>query len=315
MSLYQSVRPEKLEHIVGQPEAVTILKNAIAAKDRQHAYLFHGPSGCGKTTMARVLARLLGCDVKPDGSLDYEEVNASDTRGIDDMRRIIRDSMYPPMSGGVRVLVLDEAHALTKDAMNCMLKPLEDPPAHQYYLLCTTEPNKLLKTIQTRCMHVPVKPLVLDDIFNMLVDTIKRHDLADPGDGILSAITERSEGCPRSALNMLEQCLGLPEKEAIVAISNFHTKEQEAFKICQMLVGGKDWNVIAPAYNDVADKNPEGMRRMFLSYLKSCLLKARKPAEAARYVGMIEELSENTFDLGEPKLLAMMWQASRVGRG
>ena len=104
MSLYQSVRPEKLDHIVGQPEAVTILKNAIASKDRQHAYLFHGPSGCGKTTMARILARELGCDVRVEGSIDYEEVNASDTRGIDDTRRIVRDSAYPPISCRRRTL-------------------------------------------------------------------------------------------------------------------------------------------------------------------------------------------------------------------
>ena len=315
MSLYQKVRPEKLDQVVGQQEAVTILKNAIAADDRQHAYLFHGPSGCGKTTMARILARELGCDVRVEGSIDYEEINASDTRGIDDTRRIIHDSMYPPMGGGVRVTVIDECHALTKDAQNCLLKPLEDPPAHQYYCLCTTNPNKLLPTIRTRCVHVPVKQLGSDDVFDMLVATIKRHELADPGDAVLDGIAERADGCPRSALNMLEQCLGLPESGALMAISNFRTKEQQAFGICQMLVKGNDWNKIAPAYNGIEEKDPEGVRRMLLSYLKSCLLKARKSADAARYVGMIEELAEATYESGEPKLLAMMWRASQVGRG
>ena len=315
MSLYQSVRPTSLDHVVGQEEAVVILRKAVAAADRQHAYLFHGPSGCGKTTMARILARELGCDVKPEGSVDYDEVNASDARGIDDMRRIVRDSMYPPITGtGVRVVVIDEVHQATKDAMNCLLKPLEDPPAHQYYLLCTTEPTKLLPTIRTRCVHVPVKALAADDVFDLLVDTVKRHSLANPGDEVLDAIAERADGCPRSALNMLEQCLGLPLEKALKAISNFRSKEQAAFGLCQLLLRGEDWTRIASAYNGVEDKDPEGLRRMMLGYFKSCLLKSKKPTDAARFVGVIEELANNTYDSGEAALLAMLWRAARVGK-
>jgi len=315
MSLYQTVRPEKLDHVVGQLEAVTILRNAIAAKDRQHAYLFHGPSGCGKTTMARIFARELGCDVQADGSIDYEEINAANKRGIDDMRQIVADSKYPPMSGGVKVITIDEFHRATKDAQSCLLKPTEDTPAHQYYCLCTTEPNGILPAIRNRCLHIPVKPLSADDVFDMLADTIKRHTLADPGDAVLDGIAERADGCPRSALNMLEQCLGLPEKEALSAISNFRSKEQAAFGLCQMLVRGMDWNKIAPAYNELEEKDPEGVRRMLLGYLKSCLLKSKKPGEAARFVGMVEELSDNTYDSGEAKLLSMMWRAAKVGKG
>ena len=315
MSLYQQVRPQTLDGIRGQPEAVTILRNALKSPDRPHAFLMHGPSGCGKTTMARIVARELGCDVEVEGSADYTEQNASNNRGIDDIRNIVKDVRYPPIGGGNRVIVLDEVHALTKDAQNCLLKPLEDSPPYQYYVLCTTEPQKLLKTIRTRCVHVPVKLLSGDDVFDLLVEAIKAHGLADPGDAVLDAVTSKAEGCPRSALTMLEQCLGLREAEALTAVQNFRTRERQAIDVCRLLVAGKQWADIAAAYNGIEEKDPEGVRRMLLGYLRSCLLKSRKPADAARMAGMIEELASHTYDSGEAGLLAMMWNAARVGKG
>ena len=316
MSLYQQVRPKTLDEIVGQEEAVVILRKALAAADRPHAYLFHGPSGCGKTTMARIVGRELGCEVKDDGvsTIDYTEVNASNTRGIDDMRQLISDSAYPPMTGGVRVVTLDECHRATPDAQNCMLKPLEDAPAHQYWCLCTTEPNKILNTIRTRCVHVPVKPLSGDDIFDLLVAVVERHDLADPGDDILDAIASRADGCPRSAVTMLEQCLGLPPDAAMTAISNYQTKYQEAIELCRMLIRRADWATIAACYSKLEEKEPESLRRMALGYLRSCLLKAKKPGDAGVIVGAIEELAEPTYNGGEAQLLAMLWRASRSGK-
>lgn len=315
MSLYQQVRPQTLDGIRGQPEAVTILRRALAAPDRPHAFLMHGPSGCGKTTLARIVARELGCDVEPNGSSDYIEVNASDNRGIDDMRALIKDARYPPIGGGNRVIVIDECHQATKDAANCILKPLEDAPIYQYYILCTTEPQKLLNTIRTRCVHVPVKLLSEDDVFDLLVETVEAFKLADPGDAVLDAVTSKAEGCPRSALTMLEQCLGLGEAEALVAVTNFRTRERRAIDVCRLLVAGKQWADIAAAYNGMEERESEGVRRMLLGYLKSCLLKSRKPADAARMAGMIEELVGHTYDSGEAGLLAMMWNAARVGKG
>jgi len=315
MSLYQTVRPKSLDGIVGQPEAVTILRRALAAEDRPHSYLLCGPSGVGKTTAARVMARELGCEVDTEGGVDYLEQNASNNRGIDDIRHIIKDVRYPPIGGGNRVIVLDECAALTKDAQNCLLKPLEDYPPYQYYVLCTTEPQKVLKTIRTRCTYVPFKLLSEDDVFDLMVDVVKAHGLVDPGDAVLDAIARKAEGCPRSALTMLEQCLGLSEASALTAVSNYRTHERQSIDLCRLLIRGATWADIAMAYGGMEEKEPETVRRMLLGYLKSCLLKARKPAEAARIAGMVEELSRPTYDSGEALLLAEMWLASRVGKG
>ena len=314
MSLYQQVRPTTLAGLVGQPEAVTILGRALNDEDRPHAFLLHGPSGCGKTTAARIVALALGCDVEPDGSADYTEQNASNNRGIDDVRRIVKDVRYPPIGGGNRVIVLDECHALTKDAQNCLLKPLEDYPPYQYYVLCTTEPQKILKTIRTRCTHVPFKTLAEDDVFDLLVDTVKEHGLADPGDDVLDAIARKAEGCPRSALTMLEQCMGLGEAEALTAVSNFRVREKQIIDLCRAMMAGRVWTDLVGIYSGLGEQDSESIRRALLGYFRACLLKSRKPAETARIVGMIEELSPNTFDAGDAMLLAEIWRASRVGK-
>lgn len=316
MSLYQEARPAVFKDVVGNKEAIAVLTAALAKEKRPHAFLFHGKSGCGKTTLARIVARELGCDVDVNGSTDYVEVNASNTRGIDDVRRLVADTMYPPITGGVRVTVVDECHALTKDAQNCILKPLEDTPTYQYWCLCTTEPNKLLKTILTRCTHIEVKGLTEDDVFNLLVHTVQRFlPDQDPGDDVLNAIAARADGCPRTALTMLENAKGLKPEDAMAAVKNFQTKETQAFDLCRAMADSKPWSTVASIYNGLEDTDPEGLRRMLLGYLKSCLLKSKDQAAARRFAGMIEELSKNTFDSGEAGLLAQMWNATRVAKG
>ena len=314
MSLYQNVRPADWAEVRGNAGAVAILRNAAESPDRPHAFLLHGPSGCGKTTLARILASKLGCDVIPAGSCDYLEINASSDRGIDIARRITQESGFPPITGGVRVVVLDEFHAMTKDAMNALLKPLEDYPDHQYYILCTTEPSKLLKTIRTRCTHVEVKALSEDDLFALLGDIVDRHGVADPGEDVLDAIARRADGCPRSAVTMLEQQDGLPKEEALAAVRNYQTREQDVIGLCRLVVDGKPWVNIASAYVALEEREPETLRRIMLGYLRSCLLKAKKPGDAGKFAAMIEELVEPTYNSMEAGLVAMLWNAARVAK-
>ena len=309
MSLYQTTRPDDFDGVFGNKQAVQILRSAVDAEDRPHTYLLYGPSGCGKTTLARIMAKKLGCDVKPEGSADYMEVNASNTRGIDDMRRIAQDASYPPITGGVRVVVIDECHAATKDAQNCLLKPLEDTPDHQYYILCTTDPHKLLKTILTRCSQVEIKPLSEDDIFAMLGRVVDVHKLPDPGDNVLDAITKRAEGCARSAMTMLEQQLGKSESEALATVNAYQSQERQGIDLCRALISKQPWRKIVSIYTKLENPEPEGLRRLLLAWLKTCMLKAKSDDEAGKFANMIAELSEPTYDCGEAGLLAMMFNA------
>ena len=164
--LHLAYRPKNFDEIFGNTAVIESLKSIFSRKsDFSHAMLFQGPSGCGKTTLARIVKDLLGCK----GS-DYTEINASNNRGIDTARLIVDNMKYRPMIPGskCRVYLLDECHQITGDAANALLKALEDTPAHVYFLLCTTNPGKLLQTIRNRCMIFEVQSLTDDQLVELL---------------------------------------------------------------------------------------------------------------------------------------------------
>src|SRR3954468_24708411 len=168
-SLYRQYRPRTFDEVVGQEHVVRTLQNAVAAGRIAHAYLFSGPRGTGKTSLAKILAKALNCvhgpTPTPDGtcerciaihearSLDVIELDAASHRGIDDIREIRERVALHPVEGRYKVYILDEAHSLTADASNALLKTLEEPPEHVVFVLCTTEPAKLLPTIRSRCQR------------------------------------------------------------------------------------------------------------------------------------------------------------------
>jgi DNA polymerase-3 subunit gamma/tau len=155
MTLYIKHRPTDLIGVKGNEDVVEALKNMLLNKEScPHSFLLSGPTGCGKTTLARIIAAELGCF----GS-DYKEIDSADFRGIDTIREIGKQCMYKPLESSCRVFVIDECHKMTNDAQNAFLKRLEDTPKHVYFILCTTDPSKLIPTIRGRCSQFQVKPL------------------------------------------------------------------------------------------------------------------------------------------------------------
>src|SRR3954470_3182408 len=168
-SLYRQYRPRTFDEVVGQEHVVRTLQSAVASGRIAHAYLFSGPRGTGKTSLAKILAKALNCvngpTPTPDGtcerclaihearSLDVIELDAASHRGIDDIREIRERVALHPVEGRYKVYILDEAHSLTADASNALLKTLEEPPEHVVFVLCTTESAKLLPTIRSRCQR------------------------------------------------------------------------------------------------------------------------------------------------------------------
>ena len=152
--LYKKHRPKNLKRVFGQSVAIGTLKPLIEAKQVPHSLLLTGPSGCGKTTLARILVKELKC-----AKADFMEVNCADFRGIDTVRDIRTRMMQAPIGGDCRVWLIDEAHMLTSAAQTAFLKMLEDTPDHIYFFLATTHPQKLLKTIKTRCTEIKLKEM------------------------------------------------------------------------------------------------------------------------------------------------------------
>lgn len=301
--LYQTARPKTLDEMNGNPAAKAAIANALASADRPHSYLLAGPSGCGKTTLARIMADGLGC---VGGYM--VELNAADRRGIEDIRAVLRDSSCAPFGGSSRVFIIDECHMLTKEAQNAVLKALEDTPPYQYYILCSTDPQKLLPTIRTRCARVDLLPLSEGDMIDMLLSSVERAGVACPADAVLAAIATAADGSSRQALVMLEQAVGLPEDKALEVIHKHDAVQKELIELCRAVVNRRSWQEVIGIYKALAEKDPEAVRRCLLGYLRSCLM----GNGGNRFCAMIEALAAPTYDGGEPLLIAMLWRAWSV---
>ena len=152
MELYRKYRPQTEDEMVGNESAIKAVKKEL--ENGSHVFLFTGNAGCGKTTMARIIAKEVGA-----GDLSIREINSAENRGIDTARDILEQMQYMPSDGDALVWIFDECHKWTNDMQNAMLKPLEDTPDHVYFFLCTTDPQKLIKPLVTRCSVVAMKPL------------------------------------------------------------------------------------------------------------------------------------------------------------
>lgn len=309
MSLYQKVRPENFGEVVGNTAAISALKNAVTKKDKPHVYLFTGAAGCGKTTLARIMARACDCE-----DFNIEEVNAASNRGIDDARALMKRAQYSGMGGGNRCVILDECHRLTADAQASLLKTLEDIPGHQYWMLCTTDPQKLSAAIRTRCDKVEVKPLSNDDMEKLVTDACKRGDLPDPPDKVYWAIIDNAEGCPRRALVMLEKVNGMDEAEAVQVIASFSEESPESIKLCFAMEGGKLAEAIklfAEITKGRAPSDAEAMRNMIAGYLRSRLQKTREQKFADALRIMVQPVMYTYM----PGLLSLVYDATKAMGG
>ena len=228
-SLYRKYRPLTFESVVGQQHIVSTLEHAITEGRLSHAYLFCGPRGTGKTTMARILAKALLCrnaeaaraegasGCMPDGTCeeceliaegnhpDVYELDAASRTGVDNVREEIINSVnFAPVRGKYKIYIIDEVHMLTTAAFNALLKTLEEPPAHVIFVLCTTDPQKILETILSRCQRFDFHRIGNEDIERRLAYVCEQEDF-DYDDEALAIVARHAKGGMRDALSTLEQ--------------------------------------------------------------------------------------------------------------
>ncbi|MBI4993903.1 DNA polymerase III subunit gamma/tau [Candidatus Wolfebacteria bacterium] len=242
IAIYRKYRPKKLEDVLGQETIVEILKNAGRLDKLAHAYLFYGPRGSGKTTTARLIAKIANCEkrqkdekfkelgepcnvCKPcqeiDGgkSLDVIEIDAASNRGIDEIRNLKEGIKFAPTSSKYKVYIIDEAHQLTKEAFNALLKTLEEPPEHAIFILATTETEKMPSTIISRTQRFHFKKLPLLKIVEKL-KSICDEEKIKADDDALDLIAASAEGSFRDAESLLDQIASLEEKIGIESVEN-----------------------------------------------------------------------------------------------
>lgn len=291
-------RPKTFDQMMGNSETVASLKEVLEQKSRPHVYLFSGPSGCGKTTLGRIVASEIGCHEH-----DLIEINSSNNRGIDTARDIISQMYYKPLHGPVKVYILDEVHQTTKDFQNALLKALEDTPLHVYFILCTTEPEKLIPTIRNRATAFSVEKLGEKKLVRLL-QGICAAEKTEIDREILSAIAERSEGSPRQAVIMLQQIISLSDSDAMKkVIISFKTEERTIIELCKALLEGKSWKVVSQIIKGIEDE-PEKVRRAVLGYCSAVLLNSGNERAAL----IIECFSDNYFNTGKAGLIFSCFQ-------
>ncbi len=206
LALYRKYRPETFAQVVGQENAVKVLTSAIAQKKVSHAYLFCGGRGTGKTTAARIFARDIGCNPE-----DIIEIDAASNRGIDEIRELRDAVRTSPFSSPYKVYIVDEAHMLTKEAANALLKTLEEPPSHVVFILATTDPEKLPATIISRCQKIVFVVPSLETLTKQLIAVANQEGKSLTDESAL-LIARHGKGSYRDALGLLEQVLGVSPK-------------------------------------------------------------------------------------------------------
>lgn len=232
-SLTAKYRPQTFGEVAGQEAVKTILSRAAAQDKVAPAYLFSGTRGVGKTTIARIFAKALNCVEAPTGepcnkcdhckqitagvAVDVVEIDGASNRGIDDARRLKEDIGYAPIECRYKVFIIDEAHMLTKEAFNALLKTLEEPPPRATFILATTEPHKFPATIISRCQHYTYKMLTQNELVTHLENILDKEGIGYDA-GALQIIAKRGAGSVRDSMSLLGQTLALGEN---------HLKEED----------------------------------------------------------------------------------------
>lgn len=306
--LYRRFRPKTFKEVVGNRAAIEQLAAMGKKKSIPHTLLFTGPSGCGKTTLIRILARMMKCSRG-----DYEEVNAAKSRGIDKIREIEGRMALSPMGGSCRVWCIDECHALTKDAQSAVLKMIEDTPAHVYFMLATTDPQKLLPTIRTRCSDIRVEALSDKEIVEVVSRVCGQADIdLDLKSETTKRLVRVADGSARKALVLLHQIADVADEQARLAIIEKGDSKQSAFVIAQHLMKGVPWSKMAELLRGFRKtEDPESLRHLILSYCTTCMIGSdRNPsvgnnAERAAYVQQC--FTDNFYDSHFNGLVSACW--------
>lgn len=287
--LYRTYRPSRFDEVVGQEYIVKILKNTIKNKRIAHAYLFAGPRGTGKTTIAKLFAKAINCEdfneeacdncpsclaFKENNHPDIIELDAASNNSVDDIREIIEQVPYSPIVGKYKVYIIDEVHMLSSSAFNALLKTLEEPPAHVVFILATTDPQKIIPTVLSRCQRYNFSKISNLNMKKKMVEILNKEHLQYENKA-LDEVAMLAEGGMRDALSILEQVLSynndgifLEDVQRIFGLSTKEEKVELLIKIHNDLTGSI--NLLRQMYDSGID--PKRLCIDLLEIIKESLI-------------------------------------------
>lgn len=289
-SLHVKYRPATFEEVVGHKAVVKSVQKTIE-DGRAHVFLFTGPAGLGKTSFARIIANAV-CGGKATAA-NIVEVQAANYTGVDAMRSILDKAVTKAIGESpCKVIILDEAHRLTGNAWDALLKATEEPPRHVYYVFCTTVAGKIPKTILTRCQQFELSPLSEEEITKILKRVIKKEKL-DVLDEVVEAISESSGGSARQALTYLESCLYCESANEARKIMKQAGQTKEVIDLCRFLIGrqGRDWKTALTILNAIKDQEAESIRIVICNYFATAILGSKSEKDAARLMSILDYFS------------------------
>jgi DNA polymerase-3 subunit gamma/tau len=323
-------RPQTFDTVIGQSHITTTLKNAIKNQQLAHAFLFCGPRGVGKTTCARILAKTINCENQTkdgeacnscqscmsfnDGaSMNYFELDGASNNSVDNIRDLVDQIRFVPQTGKYKVYVIDEVHMLSSSAFNAFLKTLEEPPPYAIFILATTEKHKIIPTILSRCQIFDFKRITTNDTVEHLEEICRKEDIkADKAS--LQVIAQKSEGCMRDALSILDKIVSFTNGELNYATTLEHLNILDAdcyFKLLDCMQQ-QDLSGAMLLYDDINRKGFEGdlVVNGFAEFIRNLLV--CKDEKAAGLLEVVESFKDKYISAAKNVSPALLISALNI---
>ena len=305
-SLYNTYRPENFDELIGNDASVQSLRQMFEREEGiPNAILLHGPSGTGKTTVARIIKNLLNI-----ADQDYKELDLASTRGIDNIRDLREKCKYKPLRSKFRMYLMDEVHQVTPQAQEAMLKWLEDCPKHVIIVLATTDPQKLIKTILTRCNKFQLNLLNREEM-RVLVEWVLDNENIKLADKVVSEIIKKSEGSPRNARTLLDNVIEIEDEDTALEILSGNTGEgsKEVIDLCRLLLDSRaTWKQYQSLLASIKEE-PESVRYSVLGFNNAVALREKDEKKIKRAVFLMECFSDNYYDTKKSGLIYSCYAA------
>lgn len=315
MSLYQKYRPQTFSNVSGHSDNITMLENiiksSVAGEKIPHAYIFSGSHGIGKTTLARIFAR----DLRTNEADIYELDAASTSKKIDDMRDLLETIHTLPILSKYKVYILDEAHMLTPHSSNAFLKTLEEPPAHVIFILCTTDPEKILNTVRSRCNIIKLISPTNEEIISRLEEIIKKEkvtigDDKEESKNILGLIAKNSNSSYRDSITNLEKVIHTFEDD--ITLTNVEklfgkTNQENYLEIIDLLSNNADNKKIADIIKFVNKNYKDFSYNTFLEIIRNKIIEEGGESGFYTFKNLLYFLEkENIYKNSQDKFSALL---------